>query len=100
MDLGCGEGDLLKALKVMKKVRAEGVELSDECIQLCVAKGIFNVHHADLDEGLADYEDKSVDIVILNNVVQSLHRPYFLIKEMLIGLEELEQGEKTEYSFG
>ncbi len=26
--------------------------------------------------------------------------PYTLIKEILIGLDELEQGEKTEYSFG
>jgi hypothetical protein len=26
--------------------------------------------------------------------------PYSLIKEILIGLEELEQGEKTEYVFG
>jgi hypothetical protein len=26
--------------------------------------------------------------------------PYFLIKEMLIGLDELDQGEKTEYKFG
>ncbi|MBU1706071.1 ParD-like family protein [Patescibacteria group bacterium] len=26
--------------------------------------------------------------------------PYSLIKEILIGLEEIEQGEKTEYVFG
>ncbi|MCX5812021.1 MAG: hypothetical protein NT178_05680 [Proteobacteria bacterium] len=26
--------------------------------------------------------------------------PYSLIKEMLIGLDELDQGEKTEYTFG
>ena len=50
MDLGCGEGDLLLALKVRKKVRAEGIELSEACIQACVAKGLFNVHHGNLDE--------------------------------------------------
>jgi methionine biosynthesis protein MetW len=82
MDLGCGEGDLLRALKDLKKVRAEGIELSEECIQACVAKGLFNVHHGDLDEGLADYADKSVDYVILTNTIQVLHRPLFLIKEM------------------
>lgn len=82
MDLGCGEGDLLKALKDLKKVRAEGIDLSEECIQACVAKGLFNVHHGDLDEGLADYADKSVDYVILTNTIQVLHRPLFLIKEM------------------
>jgi methionine biosynthesis protein MetW len=82
MDLGCGEGDLLLALKVKKKVRAEGIELSDACIQACVAKGLFNVHHGDLDEGLADYPDKSLDIVILTNTIQVLHRPMYLIREM------------------
>ena len=82
MDLGCGEGDLLLALKVLKKVRAEGIELADMCIQACVAKGLFNVHHGDLDEGLADYPGKSVDYVISTNTIQVLHRPMFLVREM------------------
>ncbi len=82
LDLGCGEGDLLKALQAEKQVRAEGVELSENCIQACVAKGLFSVHHADLDEGLAEYADKSVDYVILTNTIQVLHRPLFLIREM------------------
>jgi methionine biosynthesis protein MetW len=82
MDLGCGEGDLLLALSVMKKARAEGIELSEACIQACVAKGLFNVHHGDLDEGLADYPDKSIDDVILTNTIQVLHRPLLLIREM------------------
>src|SRR4030042_262108 len=82
MDVGCGEGDLLKALKDIKHVRAEGIDLSEDAIQACVAKGLFNVHHGDLDEGLADYQDKSVDYVILTNTIQVLHRPLLLIKEM------------------
>jgi methionine biosynthesis protein MetW len=82
MDLGCGNGDLLLALKVMKKVRAEGIELSEACIQSCVAKGLFNVHHGDLDEGLANYPDQSIDDVILTNTIQVLHRPLLLIREM------------------
>jgi len=82
MDLGCGVGDLLLALKVLKRVRAEGIELSDACIQACVAKGLLSVHHGDLDEGLADYPDKSVDYVISTNTIQVLHRPMVLIREM------------------
>jgi methionine biosynthesis protein MetW len=82
IDLGCGEGDLLLALMVRKKVRAEGIELSDACIQSCVAKGLFNVQHGDLDVGLADYPDRSIDYVILTNTIQVLHRPMFLIREM------------------
>jgi len=82
LDLGCGEGDLLLALKVLKGVRAEGVELADACIQACVARGLFSVHHGDLDEGLADYPDKSVDYVISTNTIQVLHQPMILIREM------------------
>ena len=82
LDLGCGEGNLLLALKQTKKVRAEGIELSEACIQACVAKGLFSVHHGNLDEGLADYPDKSIDDVILTNTIQVLHRPLLLIREM------------------
>jgi methionine biosynthesis protein MetW len=35
-----------------------------------------------LDEGLADYPDKSVDYVISTNTIQVLHRPMVLIREM------------------
>jgi len=82
LDLGCGEGDLLLALKVLKGARAEGIELSDACIQACVARGLFSVQHGNLDEGLADYPDKSVDYVISTNTIQVLHRPMVLIREM------------------
>ena len=82
LDLGCGEGDLLLALKITKNVRAEGIELDEACIQSCVDKGLFSVQHGDLDEGLANYPDKSIDDVILTNTIQVLHRPLFLIREM------------------
>ncbi len=82
MDLGCGEGDLLKALKVMKHVRTEGIEISEECIQACVEKGLFNIHHGNLDGGLVDYADQSVDYVILTNTIQVLHNPMYIIQEM------------------
>lgn len=82
LDLGCGEGDLLLELIREKQVHAEGIELSEECIQTCVARGLTNVHHGDLDEGLRDHEDKSVDYVLLTNTLQVLHRPSYLLREM------------------
>jgi methionine biosynthesis protein MetW len=81
LDLGCGAGTLLKALQVEKQVRPQGIELSEDAIQACVAKGLF-VYHGDLDEGLADFNDQSVDYVIATNTLQVLHRPAFLIQEM------------------
>ena len=80
LDLGCGEGHLLKALQVEKRARVQGIELSDTAIQECVAKGLF-VYHGNLDEGLADFNDQSVDYVILTSTIQVLHRPDFLIVE-------------------
>ena len=80
LDLGCGEGHLLKALQIEKRARVQGVDLSDTAIQECVAKGLF-VYHGDLDEGLADFNDRSVDYVILTSTIQVLHRPDFLIEE-------------------
>ena len=80
LDLGCGEGDLLKALQKEKRARVQGIELSDTACQACVARGLF-VYHGDLDEGLADFNDQSVDYVILTNTIQVLHRPDFLIRE-------------------
>ena len=80
LDLGCGEGELLKALQLEKRARVQGIELSDTSVQACVAKGLF-VYHGDLNEGLADFNDNSVDYVILTSTIQVLHRPDFLIKE-------------------
>lgn len=80
LDLGCGEGQLLKALQAKKRARVQGIELSDTAMQQCVTKGLF-VYHGDLDEGLADFNDQSVDYVILTNTIQVLHKPDFLICE-------------------
>jgi len=80
LDLGCGEGHLMKALQTEKRARVQGIELSDTAVQECVAKGLF-VYHGDLDEGLADFNDQSVDYVILTSTIQVLQRPDFLIKE-------------------
>jgi methionine biosynthesis protein MetW len=82
LDLGCGEGDLLAALMELKHARAEGIEISDQCIQACVARGVANVQHGDLEAGLSDYSDQSVDYVILTNTLQVLYRPLALIGEM------------------
>jgi len=82
LDLGCGSGDLLSALMSRKHVRAEGIEIAPECIAACVARGVPNVHQGDLDQGLADYADGSVDYVILTSTLQVLQRPLELIRDM------------------
>ncbi len=71
LDLGCGEGDLLSLLITEKKVRAQGIEIDEQAIYKCVAKGL-NVFHGDIDSGVSDYRDKSFDYVILNQSLQQV----------------------------
>ena len=80
LDLGCGEGQLMKALQKQKRTRVQGIELSDTAVQACVEKGLF-VFHGDLNEGLADFNDNSIDYVILTSTIQVIQRPDLLIME-------------------
>jgi methionine biosynthesis protein MetW len=83
LDLGCGEGELLCLLKNKGLVsKGSGVEVSEEKVSICIQKGL-SVHHSDIDEGLADYPDKSFDYVILSETLQEVHKPKLVIQEML-----------------
>ena len=82
LDLGCGSGILLKRLIEEKKVSGRGVEINEENIIECVKYGI-PVFQGDIDEGLAAYQDKSYDYVILNQTLQVIRKPDFVLKEML-----------------
>lgn len=74
LDLGCGEGDLMKLLQEQKRCRVQGIEQDSIQVQECVAKGLF-VYNGDIDEGLADFGDQRFDNVILSNVIQSVKDP-------------------------
>jgi methionine biosynthesis protein MetW len=82
LDLGCGDGELLNLLIRNKQVHAQGVELSGQAIHNCVAAGL-SVFQQDIDTGLTEYANKSVDYVILNQTLQQVKKPDFAIKEAL-----------------
>ena len=82
LDLGCGNGELLSQLIEEKQVRAQGIELSDEAIHRCVARGL-SVFQEDIDSGLAAYGDKSFDNVILNQTFQQVKKPDLVLREAL-----------------
>ena len=82
LDLGCGTGALLQRLINEKNVLGKGVEIDEQNILKCIAKGL-SVFQGNIDEGLAEYHDKSYDYVILNQTLQVTHKPEFVIKEML-----------------
>lgn len=82
LDLGCGDGALLEYLKREKRVRGRGIELSEEGVLACVRRGL-SVRQGNLQEGLADYPDKSFDCVILSQTLQYLDDPVMILSEML-----------------
>jgi methionine biosynthesis protein MetW len=82
LDLGCGDGSLLKLLKDEKDIHPFAVELSESGVSKCIEKGLF-CYQADIDDGLSDYKDESFDYVILNQTLQSVKKPSFVIDEIL-----------------
>src|SRR4030066_784729 len=82
LDLGCGNGELLDLLVRERGVRAQGIEIDEQAIYQCVAKGL-SVFHEDIDHGLSDYADQSFDYVILNQSFQQVKKPDIVLKEAL-----------------
>lgn len=71
LDLGCGNGELLFRLIREKGVRGQGLEIDEQAVYKCVAKGL-NVIHGDLDSGLSEYMDRSFDYIVLNQTLQQV----------------------------
>jgi methionine biosynthesis protein MetW len=82
IDLGCGNGSLLKHLQISKGVTGYGVELNPEMIDQCIDNDI-NVIQFNLDQGLGHFDSDSFDTVILSLTLQSMRKPLTLLEEML-----------------
>ena len=82
LDLGCGDGELLSLLTRAKQVKGQGIEIDEQAIYRCVAKGL-SVFHEDIDNGLSEYGDKSFDYVILFQSFQQVRKPDVVLKEAL-----------------
>jgi len=82
LDLGCGDGELLDLLVRERGVRAQGIEIDEQAIYQCVAKGL-SVFHEDIDHGLSDYSNQCFDYVVLNQSLQQVKNPDIVLKEAL-----------------
>ena len=87
LDLGCGDGTLLKYLKQQRGIIGYGIEIDDTSILACTRNGV-NVIQGDLERGLSDFENRSFDYVILSQTLQAMKNSERIIREMLrVGLE-------------
>jgi methionine biosynthesis protein MetW len=82
LDLGCGDGELLRHLKDTRNVTGYGLEIDPDKITRCIAKGV-NVIQSDLDNGLSDFDADSFDQVVMTQTLQAVQRPDQLLDEML-----------------
>ena len=82
LDIGCGDGTLLRMLAEERGVDARGMELSQRGVNDCVAKGL-SVIQGDADFELADYPDDSFDYVILSQTLQATRNPRRVLEQML-----------------
>lgn len=81
LDLGCGDGTLLASLRVNRQVVGAGIEIDDGRVITCVKRGV-NVLQQNLEEGLALFDDKQFDTVVLSQTLQSMHRTEHILREM------------------
>jgi len=87
LDLGCGTGDLLAHLQATRNVNGYGLEIDQDKITVCLAKGV-NVLEQNLDEGLTNFGSDSFDMVVMTETLQSVREPQTMLREMLrIGRE-------------
>lgn len=80
LDLGCGEGELLALLHERRQTRGVGLEVSLDAVTGCIGRGV-SAYQGDLDQGLADLQSASYDVVILNQVLQSVREPRMVMEE-------------------
>lgn len=82
LDLGCGDGELLRLLFERKKIYGLGIDISTEEILKCIKKGV-SVIQEDIEEGLVKYKDDSYDYVILSETLQTVKKPDFILNQMV-----------------
>ena len=89
LDLGCGDGEILKILSNDSGATVLGVEINQEDINACIKSGL-NVIEQDIDQGLENFGDQSFDIVIMSQTIQVLREPKKALMEVTrIGKESI-----------
>ena len=89
LDLGCGDGELLRSLWQEREAPGYGVEIEDAAVLACVENDV-NVLQLDLESGLAAFGDQSFDCVILSETLQAIRHQEILLREMLrVGREAI-----------
>lgn len=82
IDVGCGDGALLKLLAETKRVDGRGMEVERDRVNACVAQGL-SVIQGDADRDLAAYPDQAFDYAILSLTIQATRKPKAVLEDLL-----------------
>ena len=82
LDIGCGDGTLLRLLAEKRGVDGRGIELSQAGVNSCVAQGL-SVIQGDADTDLVHYPDLAFDFAILSQTIQATYSPRHVLEQLL-----------------
>ena len=82
LDVGCGDGELMKYITENITENVRGLEISKNNIQKCIAKGL-TVIEGDAEKDLRQFPNSSYDFVILSQTLQAFLDPENVINELL-----------------
>ncbi|MGZ5961502.1 MAG: methionine biosynthesis protein MetW [Rhizomicrobium sp.] len=82
LDVGCGDGALLEHLAATKNVDGRGLELSQQNVNACVARGL-PVVQGDADTDLGEYPSGAFDVAILSQTIQATFAPRDVLSHLL-----------------
>ena len=82
LDVGCGDGTLMKYLKDEKHVDTRGLEISKKNVQDCTSKGL-SVIEGNAEKDLHQFPNLSFDYVILSQTLQAFYNPEKVIDDLL-----------------
>ena len=82
LDVGCGDGTLMKHLKDNKSIDTRGLEISKNNVQTCIGKGLA-VIEGNAEKDLSQFANQSFDYVILSQTLQAMVKPKKVLLELL-----------------
>ena len=82
LDVGCGDGTLMKYLKEKKNIDTRGLEISKKNVQDCTSKGL-SVIEGNAEKDLHQFPNLSFDYVILSQTLQAFYNPEKVIDDLL-----------------
>ena len=82
LDVGCGDGTLMKYLKDEKNIDTRGLEISKNNVQNCISKGLSAIE-GDAEKDLHQFPNLSFDYVILSQTLQAFYNPEKVIDDLL-----------------